>query len=362
MNVEDNEDNKSIMTVTLSEAREMDRVAEAIVNLLEDPTIRPEALAIAQYMLHTERRSIDRVLEQLAKPGARAYVEKLLACESDILGPTPRSLGIDIISFISADKIQKSLDVKHMQLTAGSKKLAPNIKQTILYSHPDIIWIRFYSDSAFFRDLCGDDDNEGDDDNTESVVKRRIRANALAELRHCVHDCKATVIRVCDRIYEYYTDKRMIDTLYKTMTHLERDYDAHLIFCSELAFFKFDKLLFLSNYVKFVWCYALNRNHFDPRTTHDIKVMTIYLTYGLLFLDCNNLTNMPQHTHNPLIAYTGERPKISMAKFKRDSVFAAEGTRAMLTLNGSSDFGTKSNFIEITSVVDIPDDCINDIV
>lgn len=354
---------------------QMDRVADAIVELVNDPTVRPEALAIAQFMLHTERLCVDSILQQLVKPGAKAYVEKLLACESDILSPTPRSLGVDITSFISADKIQKSLDVKHLHLAVGSKKLdriIPNIKQVILYSHPNSIWIRFYSESAFFRDLCnededddcGDEDDDSDSERAKISPHETIAIEALAEekLRSEFKDDTAAVVRVCGLVYELYLDKRSLCSLGETLRRLETDYNAHLIFCSELAYFSYNKLLFLSNYVKFVWCYTLNREHFDPRSMTDIKAMIIYLTYALVFLDCSNLTNMPQTTHNPLIAYTGERPKIAMAKFGRNSVFSAEGTRAMLTMNRSSDFGTKSNFIEITSVIDVSDRCINDIV
>nr|WOJ45334.1 OrNV p47-like [Apis mellifera nudivirus] len=392
----------------------MDKVANAIVGLLNDPTIRPEALAIAQFMLHTERLNVSQILQQLAKPGARDFVEKLLNCESEILSPTPRSLGIDITSFISADKIQKSLDVKHLHLAVGSKKLdriIPNIKQAILYSHPTNIWIRFYSESNFFRDISDEDDDDDDDDDdeeeddddddneekneeeddnnnskiednnnntydetkkqdrneriskkrAEQQLKRQHRLSLEEQLKTIFNDPNAAVVRVCNHIYELYLDKRSIGELDSILIRLEETYGVHLIFCSELAHFSYNKLLFLSNYVKFVWCYALNREHFDPRSMADIKAMIIYLTYGLLFLDCTNLTNMPQYTHNPLIAYTGERPKISMAKFNRNSIFTAEGTRAMLTMNGSSDFGTKSNYIEVTSTVEIPDNCIDDI-
>jgi len=90
--------------------------------------------------------------------------------------------------------------------------------------------------------------------------------------------------------------------------------------------------------------------------------LCIYLTYGLLFLNTSNLTNMSDETHNPLIAYTGERPKIAMTRFNTDKIYIAEGNRAFQTINKGSDFGTKSNYIEIISKVQINDSCIKNIV
>lgn len=377
----------------------MDAVADEIVALTDnDETIRPEALSIAQFLLHTESLSEKSVLEQLRKPGARVFVEKLLNCESEIMSPTPRCLGVDISSFISADKIQKSLDVKHLHLAVGSKRLdriIPVIKPIILYSHSTSVWVRFYSDSRFFRDLSYEDDEdyeeededcckgededckekEDDDDDadrdeeiaigTATDDRRALRSarRRAEELMRSKFGGDVVVVRVCPKIYELYADKSkdttgQLDALLRT---LEYDFGVYLVFCSELAYFKYNKLLFLSNYIKFMWCYALNREIFNPKTMNDVKIMITYLTYGLLFLECNNLTNMPQHTHNPLITYTGERPKISMSKFNRNQTFTAEGSRAMLTMNKCSDFGIKSNFIEITSVVDISDECIKNI-
>lgn len=304
-------------------------VGDRIVRLMNDVTIRPQAYAIAQYLL-LEDLDRDTLLEKLAKPGAKELINKLLDCESDFLSPMARSLGVDIISYIVADKIQKSLDVKHIHIGMNSKSLdriIPNIKPIILHTHPAFIWIRFY---APYTEI----------------------------------DIDANVIRVCENVYEIYLEKTKTvkSEVSETIKMLERDWDADIIFCSELAYFSYNKLLFISNYIKFTWCYCMNRNIFDPKSHEDIKALCIYMMYGFLFLRTTNLTNMPQDTHNPLIAYTGERPRIVLKKFSNNTLYNAEGSRAMHSINKNSDFGSRSNFIEIINTIEFPANVLKNII
>ena len=331
----DSNNEAKLVTATAINALELDKllynnvtiVGEKIIEIMNDRTIKPQAYAIAQYLL-LEGIDRDSLLKQFSKQGATAIVDKLLNCESDFLSTIPRSVGIDIVSYIAADKIQKSLDVKHIHVGTSAKSLdriIPNIKPIILHTHPIFVWIRFYT----------------------PFDRVNIDAN---------------IIKVCEHVYEIYLEKNnktIKSDISNTIATLEQTWDADIIFCSELSYFAYNKLLFISNYVKFTWCYSMNKNVFDPKTHNEIKSMCVYMMYGFLFLDTTNLTNMPQHTHNPLIAYTGERPRIAMNKFNNDTLYNVEGSRAMYSINKNSDFGNRSNFIEIVNTIKLPADLLS---
>lgn len=313
--------------------QQLDNVAEQIVRVMDnDTTMRPQARAIAFYMLRCERLPYELICQQLEKPGARRLLERLLDCESDFMSPVSRSLGLDIVAYISADKIQKSLDVKHLQLADGNVKIdriTPVIKQTLLYNNPSMVWIRFYTNRPMD-----------------------------------VEYMPGNVVPVSEQVYELYTpkSKTIARDVSRIITYLEEEWSANIVFCSELSLFLYNKLLFVSNYIKFMWCYVMNRDIFNPTTADDYRTLCIYMTYSMLFLKTSNLTNMPEETHNPLIAYTGERPKIAMSKFKTDRVYVVEGNRAMQTVNRGSDFGVKSHFMEIVSTVELDNSCLRNIV
>ncbi|KAG8362573.1 p47 [Fopius arisanus] len=318
-------------TVERKKFKDVISLASKITHLMCDETIHPQALAIAQFILFCRGISLERASEQLEKPGARDLINKLLDSESDFMSPTPRSLGTDIVAYISAAKIQKSLDVKQIQMIDVSKtmdRIIPNIKTVILYNHPTLVWIRFH---------C------------ENIINITIP--------------QLTIVPVNDSVYEAYMNKtrNAVRSISDIIQRLENEYAADIIFCSELSYFMENKLLFVSNYVKFTWCYAMSRDIFDPQNFEDLRVMSIYMTYSLMFLNTTNLTNMSDVTHNPLIAYTGERPRTAIARFNPLKTYTVEGNRAMQTVDKGSDFGTKSNFIEIISHVIISDGCLDKI-
>ncbi|KAI5630599.1 p47 [Venturia canescens] len=336
-------------------------LASRIMHVIDDNSVEPQARAIAQYMLHSRDMKLEYACELLARPGARNVVNKLLDCESEFMGPTPRALGIDVVAFMTAGKIQQSLDVKHYQKTKASNvdncesasrmnatmsaqnkapiivdRIIPLIKTDLLYSDPKFIWIRYH---AF--------DN------------RAIETELMNTL-------EVTVLTVEDTIYEVYFakstrvvfNKAKIEKIFET---IERNGAGGIIFCSELKYFNYNSLLFLSNYVKFTYCYMLRRSTFDPKDFDEVQAMTIYLTYGLLFVKTSNLTSMPLETHGPLIAYTGERPSMALSKFKSDRVYVNEGTRAMQSMDRGSDIGARSNYVEIVSTLRLDDACLSNI-
>lgn len=293
-----------------------------------DKTIVLAAKGIAQFMLVNKRIPLTEAIQLFRKPTAKVYIQKLLKGQSEFMGPTPRSVGIDLTSEISASKIQQSLDVKHIKKVDTTMeqldRIKPQIKIDLLYTHPNSIWVRFYS-------KCPD---------------INIKGYNILQISPCV--------------YEAYGGKNITDVS-RMMRLLETEYNADLIFCSELSAFLYNPQLFLSNYLKFMWCYALNRDVFNPTSYSDIRTMVVYMTFGLLFLNTNNLSNMPRNTHGPFISCTGERPKIALSKFNSNQLYINEGSRALQTLNKASDFGTNSNFLEIISKVTIPCNVLDNI-
>lgn len=332
--------------------RDMDLLADRIVETLnDDQSLRPYAFAVAQYLLFVRRLPVARVVARLTDPVTRdsslAALRKLLACRSDLLDSVPRPIGIEIIARMSADKIQRSLNVKHLQTkkesrggaagSSASDGIVPNIKPVILHSHPEYVWIRFRVPPSVERTM-----------------------NARNDLPPGSH-----LVTVAARVYELYLRKQprtLLADVSGVAAWLEDRLAADLVFCSELALFLYNKPVFVSNYLKFMWCYACDRPSFDPRTQEELQTLSVYLLYATLFLRTNNLTSMPEETHNPLISYTGERPKIAMSKFDLSNVYNAEGTRAMQTVNLGSDFGANSNYVEVASVVQLRNERIDAIV
>jgi len=172
---------------------------------------------------------------------------------------------------------------------------------------------------------------------------------------------KINTLTVADNVYESYiskTNKRSDEI--KTRALLTAYSDNHrysLIFLSELPYLRYDVLLFISNFIKFMYCYATNQNIFNPKTYDDFKIVSIYVSECCLFLSNNNLSNMPGDTHGPLVVYTAERPKVLLSKLAdKRNVHINEGVRAMQSVNLSSDIGVRSNMLEVTSEL-LPKPC-----
>lgn len=508
----------------------IDYLALGIMQVMNDSSIVLAARGIAQHLLLTLEWPLRKALDTIQKRGAAEIIGKLLRCQSEFMGPTPRAIGIDLVTEAAASKIQQSLDVKHVKQqklhaeTVQVDRIKPHIKIDLLHTHPQRIWLRFYSTNPIFMlwlstssqaasivqqvitnavtrmqpqvtmlantaveklDLNSDDDNNTDSNrstiymaakratNTEltRLVSKTIIAAAVSALPDCDSEhlqalandiaesafnsttsiiesayraaettwfnCTAclfntpihqqsvqhknkkdkeqqllhqqqkqqnlnnvdmdeytmvttapfpyatTTIRVRENVYEIYlNDKnesncmRLMKSLHYiglgtsivnnnnnnisttntttiSRTNAADVYKFDLIFCSELAMFLYSPLLFMSNYIKFMWCYTANRDIFDPRSFDDLRLLTSHTTYGLMFLNTNNLSSMPKTTHGPLIACSGERPKIALNKFDPDVVYINEGSRALQSVDKASDFGTVSNFIEIVSEIEL---------
>lgn len=326
------------------------QMADKIIRIFDDPTLTTHAISYATYLLYTRCLSFDVLMGKLDKPGAKAILQKLFQNTSDFDTVIPRPIGLDAISEISADKIQRSLNVKQVQVKEKKRKqsvnrddallgeeftnacfidpIRPEIKSTILYNHPDRMWIRFHT----------------------TVKNPTIPKTAIIQLKPSVG------------VYEVYVkkNKNIKKTIRWLFQVLETELSAVIIFCSELAHFMYDTTLFLSNYLKFTWCYMNSELIFDPRTYEEFRMMNIYIFYGILHTNTTNLTNMPKETHGGLIAHTAERPKNALNKFHEDEICYVEGSRALQTTNSGSDFGTHSTYTEVISELNLTDRSLDD--
>lgn len=303
-------------------------VASKVESILETGLeARPSlwSQGIAHYMLTCAKLSVIDCLGHLSKQGARILINQLLSNKTEFLDSTPRSVGINLACEINSDKIQLSLDVKQTKMstaTINSRSIVPDISVDYLYNNSEMIWIRFW---------------------TKTPIECMV-----AGIQHLY------VATVTEEVYEIYLARLKSNccNMVSAMLELESR-GADLIFCSNIAHFKYSVPLFVSNYVKFMWCYKLNRPVFNPSSYIDLRTLTTYMLMALLFINTNNLSNMSQCTHNPLIVCTGERPKQGLRKFEKDKIHITEGSRAMQIMNKSSDFGTISNYIEHVSRVEL---------
>lgn len=295
---------------------------------MNDPTLDFFARSLALSMLLFHKTSLDEAISKLSKPSAKSRLLKMFACRSEFGGPIPRPVGIDMVNESSAMKMQQSLDHKQVKKGGTSQfdvefcmidiPIRPKLKISMLHSDRVFVWIRVYSEKI-----------------NESMGKIE----------------NYTIKKMGENVYELYNEKKL-KTLGDVLLTLEIDYQSDIIFCSELSYFLYNQQLFLSNYIKFMWCYTNNQTIFNPITYKEIESMTKISLRGKVFLESKNQSTMPLDTHNPLIAFTGERPKIALKKFvdrNKDQVYINEGSRAMQCVNKPSDFGTFSNYIEISS-------------
>lgn len=397
---------------------DIDYLASCIMRACEDESVEPQARAIAQYMLVCKEMSTEECAALFARPGAKRSLNKLFDCESEFMGPTPRALGIDIVIYTTAGKMQQSLDVKHYQknkLKTCLDRIAPNIKSNILYSNNDFMWVRVHCDKLpdeecmrpfaihetrtfkrledvdkHFKTHCSGVQEFSvyavSKQSTDRVIVAAVpvkggrftpigNLTAAADTKNVEYEVVVTnevkIFRVCDKVYEIYAFKTSAASNSIKLESLLDRYGTgdtySLIFCSELKHFVDNPLLFISNYVKFSYCYTLNQNIFDPKLYEEIKAMTLYMSQCALYMSTGNLTNMSVDTHGPLIAYTGERPKVMLSKFGRvdggkHAVHVNEGTRAMHAMNKCSDMGARSNYVEVVSKISLDPSTLRDII
>lgn len=329
---------------------DIDYLASYIINKLEDDTLKIQVRSICRFLLRVEKKTLDNCIKLVDKKSFKRLFNKLLLSESRFHDPTPTPFGLDLITEITAATFQESLNVKHFKkineticMDDTFERIIPNIKYDILYSHPVYIWIRFHA-------------------------KNDILNNATLN--------NMTLIHLSESIYEVYFLKTTESMDRCKIYNIIRDIDnsgSDVIFCSELSYFKASPKhycslqVFMSNFIKFMFCYKLNRLIFDPDSFQDDKNLLIYMTYGHLFYmtDYKNkvISSMPQDTHGPLIAISAERPKTALGKFSSKKKYNIVGTRSVQAIDKGVDYGASSNYIVINSKLDFDDSiCLDSII
>lgn len=293
------------------------------MKVLKDETIKLDALAFAQYVLFCEKIPLDYAEKKILTPGSDVFIRKLIKHKSKFMGPMTCPIGVLITTEMSASNVQRSLDVKHVDANLNLAfdhvdRIVPIIKIDILHTNPKIAWVRFQS----------------------------LKIGDLQTI------CDYLILKVCEHVYEA-NGSRYAQDLEILLVTLEKDYDADIIFCSELSYFSHDKLTFISNYLKFMWCYDMNRDIFDPETYDELRKVNLFLTYSLRFLETNNLSNLPPSTTDPLHISTGERPGNGLNKFPPNKTYTIESTRGFQAIAWGTNCGTFCTHYEYISEVDI---------
>lgn len=135
------------------------------------------------------------------------------------------------------------------------------------------------------------------------------------------------------------------------MVSIERQ-GGSLIFCSELQLFLFDLQLFISNFVKFMYCYEQCSIAFTPTAYEEFLALDVFLFLALAFTKAKkNLRIMSNTTHGPLIKLMGDHPQRELRRCHPDTMFVNEGSRAALSMEQSADMGTLSNYVEIVASI-----------
>lgn len=381
-----------------------------------DMSLLPQARAISTFMLYIENIPYEECVRLVSHKNALKYFKKLLNVESEVLSPLPRPIGIDLVVGDTAGRMQQSLNVKHLEVSKNENQITkrvPTFKDNILHSDSNYIWFRMHSNNAeFYNFLTNFLIEERQlfqnlDDICKYLIMYRssiysfyidIVEHSTGELIHncmdefiincsydlkrfsnyineflidkCVYSLSSTskfqltvkskieIFNIQNNVYEVSfnkttdtSDNIKLNFVLKTFGYMD---DVDLIFFSELKFFKYNTLLFISNFIKFHYCYYFNLNIFDPKTFEQWGYVGKALIKSGLYLENNNLTNMSTTTHGPLQMMTSERAKTQFGKFKSPTKRFAinEGARAMQGMDKRSDFAMYSNSIEIVIEVD----------
>lgn len=313
----------------------IDRLSTKLIEIFDsDSTVEFHARGLAWYILCVKHIPYTLFCEKLDKnPNTKLYLTKLMNCQSEFSTIIPLSIGIDHISNLASGRMQKSLDVKHLRKNNETAELTqdaiiPDIKPNILYNHGDFVWIRFFAENDDF----------------------------MSELQMLLPHCRLSYCRLNDDVYELYVRKSdsvvtKIMTVIETIIEYLDTKKNDIVFCSELILFKYNTQLFISNFVKFMFCYSQSKVVFELDTSEDHLAFNHYLLNCCLFSFTKNLANMSDETHSPLNNYTAERPSVLLNKNKDPKIHIVEGNRPLLSTDKHSDIGTTTTRIELVHSV-----------
>lgn len=324
--------------------KEIDLLAKHIMDSLKDKSTIVLARSFAHYMLIVANLSFDQAKNLVEKKNAPTYIWKLFKTSSEFVKLTPRPAGINIVEATLKDVMQSCLDVKHLatlKINANKDIIMPNIQERYLYQHPKYIWIRFYSASEISFDF--------QKHNIDRIVLLNKTVYELYILKKNKSNISIKTFTLSDPIKKIkYSDNYF--NVISCIQHIENE-KGSIVFCSELNLFAENTSLFISNYIKFHFCYKTNSMIFEILTHAHGKILNLVLINALIFSNKKNLSMMNNDTHGPLLKYTGDQPTLLLSKSKRNTIYNCEGSRAHLSLDMPADHGANSNYLEVVGIV-----------
>lgn len=236
---------------------------------------------LSTYLIKYAKLSCDDAVACIEAPGGKEIIYQFFESESSYFSPDTIVIGVDLNCAYMANSIQKALDVKAIGVgvvISNRKRVIPEITQNIVYSHKDLIWIRIIVPLDFD---CG-------------------KLNKLS--------FSPDVVIIDENIYELYVEKhKKLYHPFDMINELDR-LGLEVVFCSEGSEFREYPQLFISNYIKFMFCYELSRNIFSIESVRDLFNVNLYILYSLLFLKTKNFTVLPD-TFSQFAKMVAERPK-----------------------------------------------------
>lgn len=264
--------------------------------------------------LHNIHKRLN-ILNQLPKDHQkvlkyRTIYKRMILSINNIDDADAHPLGLQLSISLYAESAQETLNVKHLATSKSSvdsvikseneqfvnslgfeySKKIPSIDVTLLYSNAlNWIRVRLVNDSL---------------DLVKKLVEYRPYSLQLTAMYRCT-----------DTIWEFYfTDKQVLDCIEYFLGAAEV---SEIIFYSNCKLFKAkcgnDILLFMSNTIKFLYCYLNSMQDLSIRNLYDVnKLLNCYMLSILFTYKDNMKTNHSEKLTTPLTALSGTNPKMNV--------------------------------------------------
>lgn len=339
----------------LTEASQIEILSEKIQEILRDFSISVYSLCFAHYLIFEEKFSLEKCFELIKKKKFPEHFYQLLDSKSEMFGFIPRSVGITNVELSLRESLQSSLNVKQMKFLSNnsqvsSKIITPEISEDMLYSHKEYIWIRFYDENVL-------NFNEFEDVDVYKIGKNLyelyfLKTNGKISRIICNDNCKETI----SNSRNSFLITCLIDFIDKNGGKVE--------FCSELNNFFYNKLLFISNFLKFMFDYKTNSTLFDIKNYKHSQLTNSLIFNALSFFENQNCSITSDETHGPLIKYTGDNPINELKKCKLNHFYKNVGSRANISIDVPDNLGIHTSYIEMSGEYNIKNNnnCIDEII
>lgn len=325
-------EHSKLYTTLLAQEQQIDLLTSGIVKMFNDPSLVYLARSLSCYMLKYSKHSFDFCMKLVETPNAKEIISQFFNSESAFQSPDTIVIGVDMNCCYMAGSIQSALDVKQINVkknTATTKQIKPDIKHNIIYSNKSLLWVRVVFNDGFDK----------------SVFNRLT--------------FKPDVVELSDNVVELYVEKRFkMYHPFDLIKELDSYPDLEVVFCSEGSAFRMYPQLFISNYVKFMYCYESGRLTFVIDSPKEMFAVNLYMMYALLFLETKNLSILPS-TFSQFSKMSAERPRTQIgssgffASGPRDGVFIGDvsyhggrGLNTMLECDIDLDFNKMYSQVE----------------